>query len=285
MSGVPIQPGANTLHIRATDAAGNTAEATLTVTMHDITAPSVSLSLVDDTGIDAQDRWTNDPTLQGVVDDASAIVTLEASINGGPLISVLSHLTSDVVVLDEVVLEELNGGPLEDGQFTVQLQAVDVAGNVSEPDIIQVLLTRTPPPATIAPSLLSSSDTGASAFDRITNLASPEIRLFAQRSSLVTFYEGDTELGHAYSTGIASIMPTALSDGVHMITATIADQAGNVSERTPALTLTVYTTPPTVPSFSLDAAQLDPVRPTTRPPSRSRCTATPRPRRANLRPR
>ncbi len=260
LSGVPVVPGDNLLRLRSTDSAGNTAEVTLTVTMHDVTAPSVSLSLVNDTGIDAQDRWTNDPTLRGVVDDASTITTLEASINNGPFTSVLGHLTSDVVVLDATLLAQLNGGSLDDGQFTLQLRAGDAAANVSQPTTIQVLLTRVPPPATIAPSLKSTSDTGASAFDRITNLASPEIRLFAQRNSLVTFYEGDTELGQAYSTGVATIMPTALADGVHSITATISDQAGNTSERTPALVLTVYTTPPTVPSFSLDAAQLDPVR-------------------------
>src|SRR5262249_15345227 len=133
-------------------------------------------------------------------------------------------------------------------------------GNLSDPATLTVLLTQTPPDASVAPALLSSSATGPNPFAPYTNLHTPQIRLFAERAALVTFYDGDTQIGQAFSTGVSQITTPALADGVHPITAVIQDQAGNVSARTPALMLTVDTSPPAVPTLALDASQQDPVR-------------------------
>src|SRR5262249_50005208 len=160
------------------------------------------------------------------------ITLLQVSLNGGPFVDELSHLTSDVLTLDRPLLTQINGGPLQDGQLIIQLKAGDSAGNVAQPAVLSILFTQTPPSPTVPPSLVSSSDTGASSFDNVTKLSSPMIREFAQRGALVTFYEGNTEIGQAFSTGVATIMPMALADGVHAITASIEDQAGNVSART-----------------------------------------------------
>ena len=260
ITGVAVKPGPNSFDVRESDIAGNMADSTFVVTMHDITPPTVSLTLVNDTGFDAHDVWTNDPTTRVVVDDASPITLLQASINGGPWLNVLTRLTSDVVTLDIPLLTQINGGTLPDQQLVIAIQAGDAAGNVAQTVTLPVLLTRTPPPANVAPSLVSSSDTGASPFDNVTRLANPVIRLFAQRGSLVTFYEGATQIGQAFSTGVATITPTPLADGTHSITATIEDQAGNVSGHTPVLTLTIDTVAPAVPTLTLDAAQQDPVR-------------------------
>src|SRR5262249_38661929 len=88
----------------------------------------------------------------------------------------------------------------------------------------------------------------------------PEIRLFAAREDLVTFYDGGTIIGQTYSTGVAQIKTPVLTDGVHNITATIEDPAGNLSTTTPPLVLTIYTTPPTTPTLTLDTSAVDPVR-------------------------
>ncbi len=259
-TGVPVKPGANSFDVRATDTAGNTADVMLTVTMHNVTPPTITLSLVNDTGFDAHDLWTSDPTTRVVVDDASPVTLLQAAINGGPWQDVMSRLTGDVLTLDVPLLQKINGGTLPDQEMIIAVQAGDADGNVSRPITLGVLLTRTPPSATFAPSLVSSSDTGASAFDNITKVASPVIRLFAQRGALVTFYEGTNQIGQAYSTGVAQFTPPAFTDGTHSITATIEDQAGNVSARTPALTLTIDTVPPTAPTLTLDPSQQDPVQ-------------------------
>jgi YD repeat-containing protein len=257
LSGVPVRPGANTLDVRATDAAGNTADVSLTVTMHNVTPPAITLSLVNDTGVSSTDLITSDPTTKAVVDDVSPITQLQASVNGGPWANVLSDLTGDVLTLNGTLLQQINGGPLADGQVVVQVQATDADGNASQPASLQVLLMRTPPAADVAPSLVSASNTGADPFAAAptTKDNTPEIRLFAARADMVTFYDGGTMIGHAFSTGVAEITTTKLSDGVHDVTATIQDQAGNVSAPTPALVLSVYTQPPTTPTLTLDAAQ------------------------------
>ncbi len=262
ISGVPVVPGVNTIDVHVTDLAGNSADATLTVTMHNITPPAITMSLVNDTGFSSTDLWTNDPTTKVVVDDASPITMLQASVNGGAYVNVLSNLTGDLLTLNTALLTQINGSPLPDGQLLIDVVAGDSAGNVAQPDQLDILLTRTPPDASVAPSLLTASDTGADpyAVAPTTSDNTPEIRLFAARADMVTFYDGGTMIGQAYSTGVAEITTPILADGVHDITATIQDPAGNLSGQTPALVLSIYTTPPTVPTLTLDSNDQDPVR-------------------------
>ena len=263
LSGVPVHPGVNTLVVRSTDSAGNTAESNaLTVTMHNITPPAITMSLVNDTGFSSTDLITSDPTTKVVVDDVSPITLLQASINNGPSVNVLSDLTGDLLTLTGPLLQQINGGSLPDGELVIQVQAGDSDGNVSQPASLDILLQRTPPPSNLAPSLVTASDTGSNPFatDPSTSDNTPELRLFAARTDLVTFYDGSTMIGQNFSTGVAEVTTLALSDGIHTITATIEDQAGNVGGPTPALMLNIYTVPPTAPTLTLDPSQQDPVR-------------------------
>ena len=59
------------------------------------------MALVDDTGFSSTDGITNDDTVRAVVDDAGPITLLQASLNGGPYVNVLSSLNSDVLILNE----------------------------------------------------------------------------------------------------------------------------------------------------------------------------------------
>ncbi|NCW45996.1 MAG: hemagglutinin, partial [Gemmatimonadaceae bacterium] len=75
--------------------------------------------------------------------------------------------------------------------------------------------------------------------------------------STVQVYDGSTLLGNATevpgSPGTFVLTPsTPLADGLHSLTATATDAAGNVSAPTAAFALTVDTTAPTAPSASLD---------------------------------
>src|SRR5262249_60882705 len=107
---------------------------------------------------------------------------------------------------------------------------------------------------------LSPSDPGGRAFDHPHNLRPPTLRLFAERGALVTFFDGAATLGRAFSTGVASITPVPLIDGVHQISATVEDAAGNLSSRTPPLVLTIDTLAPAVPLFALRPSHQRPVR-------------------------
>src|SRR5262249_41634703 len=117
LTNVPLQIGVNTFQVLTTDRAGNQVTSQFTVTSHDTDAPVITLNLVKDTGGDATDGITNDPTVRAVVDDASQVTMLQASLNGGPYVNVLSSLQGDVLVLNDALLQTINGGPLADNQY------------------------------------------------------------------------------------------------------------------------------------------------------------------------
>ena len=231
ITGVPLVPGANTLDIHVTDIAGNSADVQLAVTLHDITPPTITMSLVNDTGFSSTDLWTNDPTTKLVVDDISPVNEVQVSVNGGSYQSVLNDLTGDLLLLTNTLLTQINGGTIADGQVVIDVIAGDAAGNVSQPVQFSFTLTRTPPDAGAPPALITASDTGTDPYAAAptTSINTPEIRLFAAREDLVTFYDGTTMIGQDYSTGVAEITTPTLADGLHNITATIEDPAGNMA--------------------------------------------------------
>lgn len=122
--------------------------------------------------------------------------------------------------------------------------------------------TPTPPPAdTTAPAaptslaLSAADDTGISNSDRVTNQTSGlTITGSAEANATVTIKEGATTVatGKADANGAFSI-DVSLAAGVHNLTATATDAAGNVGTASSALTITVDTTAPTVAITSANA--------------------------------
>ncbi len=261
LTNVPVNRGANTLVVRDTDAAGNTATSTINVTMHNVTPPTITLGLVNDTSrVPGSTPTTSDPTVRAVIDDISPLASVQLSINSMSFVDVSSDMNGDQLILTPTLLAQVFGGPLSDGSYQLSLQATDVDGNVAAPVQLSFTLIETPPAATAAPDLLTVSNTGVNPLAHITRYSSPSLRVFAARGDLATFYDGSTMIGQAISTGVAQIVSTPLSDGVHQITAIIEDAASNFSSPTPALTLTVKTTLPATPVFHLDASLQDPVQ-------------------------
>ena len=113
-------------------------------------------------------------------------------------------------------------------------------------------------PAPDAPGgldLVTSSDTGSSTTDNITNDATPTIEGKAQAGSTVKLYDGTNLLGQTSADiGTAdangnkgfSFTPTnTLTDGSHSITAKATDAAGNTSASSSTLSVTIDTGAPT----------------------------------------
>ncbi len=251
LSGIEVQPGDNLFTILTTDQAGNQKSIDLTVTMHDVDAPVATLTLQNDTGLDDGDLRTFDPTVRAVVTDASPLTAMEASLNGGDFVSIIDLLQDDLVILDNAVLEQLNGNQtLADGRYKLQIRSTDSFANTSSGFLV-FDLDRTTPPLNVIPDLLTGSDNGNSEFDNLTNFNTPGLRLFAERGAKVTFYGNSEMIGEAFSTGVAMVTTTPLFDGVYQITATIEDQAGNLSGSTDPLTLTIDTAAPSEPFFSI----------------------------------
>ncbi|WP_022684134.1 Ig-like domain-containing protein [Sphingobium bisphenolivorans] len=106
----------------------------------------------------------------------------------------------------------------------------------------------TAPAAPSALALAAADDSGVSSSDRITSQGSAlTITGNAEAGSTVTLRDGTTSLGSVLvgSNGSFSIDIT-LAQGVHNLTATATDKAGNVSTMSSALAITVDTTAPTV---------------------------------------
>ena len=132
--GIELALGANAFELTVVDEAGNTGTASQTVVHEaaDGNAPTVTVGLVTDSGVPG-DRITNTPTLEGQVSDDSEVVSLVARLNSGALVEVSDAVQGDgSFVLDSARLTQLNGGSLPDGELTVELQAVDERGNLSD---------------------------------------------------------------------------------------------------------------------------------------------------------
>lgn len=119
----------------------------------------------------------------------------------------------------------------------------DVAGNYgmagSSPSILADLLPPDPPST---PDLADDSDSGVSHTDNLTNITIPRFTGVAEAGATVTLYDTDrsTVLGTAVAiNGVWSITASYLSPGEHSIRAKAQDAAGNISEFSDAVVVTV----------------------------------------------
>ncbi len=150
---------------------------------------------------------------------------------------------------------------LKDGMHSLDVTATDEAGNVSaaSPDVIFKVDTVAPAQPTLV--LAPASDTGASNSDGVTKNASPTVTGIGEAGTSITLYDtdglavlGTTKVKADGTWSLDSSNPTdsvsSLADGVHSLTVTDTDAAGNVSPRSAPLTLTIDTTPPFAPTIS-----------------------------------
>ena len=140
------------------------------------------------------------------------------------------------------------------GVSNITMTSSDPTGMVIDFD--SVVLTNittasdnTPPNAPSTPDLSAVSDTGISSTDNVTSNNTPTITGTAEANSTVKLYDtnGTTELGSAVANGSGnwSITSSALTDGIHILTAKATDAAGNTSVASSGLTVTIDTIAPT----------------------------------------
>ncbi|MGK0544961.1 Ig-like domain-containing protein, partial [Halomonas cupida] len=227
----PLAEGSHSLTVTATDAAGNTSEASDAVEVTvDTTAPDV-------------------PTL-----NPSDGTVISGSAEPGSTINV--DLDGDGTVDLTIVADETTGewsaepsSPLVDASI-VTVTATDAAGNTSPEASLTVDAAA---PAT--PSIAEVADdeggvTGALTSSDSTDDTSPTLSGTAEAGSTVTIFDGDTELGtvEANGSGNWTFTPTTpLAEGSHSLTVTATDPAGNTSEPSSAFELSVDTNAPDAP--------------------------------------
>ncbi len=243
--GTALADGVHSLTARATDAAGNVSQASapLAITI-DRTAPVTPTALLLDPGSDT-----------GVLLD-NVTATTQPAITG-------SGTTGDTIYLYEGTSTRLgsatvvNGAwsitpasPLADGVHIFTAYSVSSAGNVSTASApLAVTIDTTASSAPTGLLLDPGSDTGV-LLDNVTAATQPAITGSGTTGDTVKLYEGSTLLGSAVVVnGAWSITPgSALADGVHTLTATATDPAGNISPASVSLALTIDTTAPSAPT-------------------------------------
>ncbi|MDB5445627.1 MAG: hypothetical protein JWQ97_944 [Phenylobacterium sp.] len=228
-----LAEGPHSLTATATDAAGNTGAASGVLGFKvdtQVAAPSVSL--VTDSGL-AGDRVTNSGALT-VGPESGAKV--EYSVNGGS-----TWATSFAAV---------------EGANTVAVRQTDLAGNVSAATTLSFTLDTKAPSAPTALGLDFSTDSGLP-FDRVTNVNKVLINGKAEAGATVTLFDtnGTTVIGSgaADSSGAFHVTTTALSDGVHSISAGATDLAGNASPHSSTMNVTIDTFAPAPKITNIDS--------------------------------
>ncbi|PPK99484.1 gliding motility-associated C-terminal domain-containing protein [Parapedobacter indicus] len=132
--------------------------------------------------------------------------------------------------------------------------AEDVAGNTSAAmDVPTIVEDSQAPAAPAALDLLAATDTGVSDSDNLTSNNAPMLSGTAEPNSTVVLtsdQDGVVGTVTADGSGNWSITVSPLNDGVHGITATATDEAGNTSVLSAALHITIDTQAPTLTAIA-----------------------------------
>ncbi|PMH39371.1 hypothetical protein BCU70_13405, partial [Vibrio sp. 10N.286.49.C2] len=187
----------------------------------DTTIAPLTIELTHDTGSNTADLITNDGALTITGHEAGAAV--EYSTDNG------QTWTSSFTP--------------QQGVNTVSVRQTDTAGNVSA----STSLTFTLDDQIAAPSidLKSSTDSGASQTDDLTNIHTPIITGSAEANSLVSITDETGKViasGAANNNGIYQLTTSNITEGKHTLTVEATDIAGNHQSNTLALEVD-YTAP------------------------------------------
>ena len=224
-----LADGSHTITTKASDAAGNLSvvSTAIVVVVDTIAPPAASLPVLvattSDTGRSTTDRITfnTKPVFAGTNESKALVKLYEADTQLGTVTTTVATYSVTSSVLGE-------------GPHTVFVTATDVAGNLgpaSTPTTITI--DTTAPPAPSLPVMNAASDTGVSTTDRLTKQTKPVFLGTSEDNASVRLYDGTLATGTA---GIATAggdysasATTALTNGLHTISARATDVAGNTS--------------------------------------------------------
>ncbi|WP_234472838.1 Ig-like domain-containing protein [Pantoea sp. S61] len=142
---------------------------------------------------------------------------------------------------------------LSQGAHSLTATVTDAAGNSSAPSTAITFTVDTQAPNTAGAVQLSNDSSGTAVpitAGSVTNDNTPVLSGTAEVGTTVTILDGSNVLGTVVvgTGGTWTFTPTlALGEGVHSITTTVTDAAGNVSAPSAAIGFTVDSTPPATP--------------------------------------
>lgn len=206
----------------------------------------LDLSDASDTGSSNTDDLTRDttPTLTGLA-PANASVSLSSSLAG-----VVGTTTATASGTWSITPSSVLGAGIH------LFSATADGGSAS--DALSVTIDTTAPASPTGLDLDSATDSGASSSDNVTADNTPTIGGDAIASALVTLTSDlDGDVGTLSPNSPWSIVASSMSDGVHSLTATATDTAGNESVPSTALGVTIDTVKPSV-TINRASGQADP---------------------------
>jgi len=214
----------------------------------DLTSPSVTISSSSITlkaGETANITFTfsENPGNTFTWDGSSGDIT----VSGGTL----SALSGTGLIRTAIFTPAANTNNGVAGISVAAASYTDIAGNAGAAAPNQTITFDTQAPAaTSVPFLRSSSDSGQSNVDGITNVTTPIFTGTAEPGTTITLYDnGSTIIGSVVATGgVWLITSTSLSTGAHNITASARDAAGNTGPVSGALSIIIDNVAPVAPS-------------------------------------
>ena len=238
-----LTDGDHTLTVQAKDAAGNVSilSEMLKVTI-DTKAPDApvlpTLDAASDTGVSSVDGITKTaiPVINGVAEAGSKVELFDGTKSVG---------TATAAVDGKYAI---TASTLTDGVHKLTVKATDLAGNTSAASAVLSVTTDTVGPAVpVITTMAGSVSTNA-----------PTIAGTAEANSTVTLYNAANAIGSvtADATGKWSYTVTnLLADGTYQFSAQAIDIAGNASNKSAAVAVTVDTVAPDKPNtLALTAA-------------------------------
>lgn len=211
-------------------------------------APSVALAAADDSGAVGSDGVTYValPTFQGLAEARSVVTVFDGT-------TALGTTTADATGAWTLTL----GTSLSDGPHTITATAADGNDNTSAPSAnLEITVDTAAPDTPDAPDLADASDRGTSSSDNLTRYGVLRITGQAEELARVRLFDGKDEVAvtEADATGTWTIVTDALDTGVHELTVTATDLAGNESGKSAVLTITIDKSTVTPTGLDLAAA-------------------------------
>ncbi|MBK0098620.1 Ig-like domain repeat protein [Erwinia sp. S63] len=235
-----LTDGAHNLSATATDAAGNVSATgnVVTVTV-DTTVPATPEFVVNNNNASpevpvANGGYTNDntPVLSGTA-AANSLVTIY---DGNTAIA--------SVTTDAQGAWSFTTAVLPDGAHPLSITVTDAAGNVSPASAVVTVNVDTVIPE-VAQGVTVNNNEGSTlvpiASGGATNDTTPELTGTAEAGSIVKVYDGTALLGSVVtnSNGSWSYTTDTLPQGLHNLSVTVSDAAGNTSANSPVIAITV----------------------------------------------
>ncbi|EIK7655927.1 non-fimbrial adhesin SiiE [Salmonella enterica] len=220
-AGSALPDGHYTLHVQATDRAGNTANSTLGFTV-DTQIDGLSVVMLDDAGKDSTDGITNITSPRFEISAREPLQSVTVILNGKS--STLTQGAGNKWLFTPDT-------PLVDGTYKIEIVAEDIAGNKISKEVSFTIDTIVSDPSI---DLLDADDTGESAVDNITSVTKPRFvigNVPADIDTVVIRINGVSYPVMANGNNLWEFqVPVALNDGVYEAVVVFRDIAGNTSE-------------------------------------------------------